>query len=115
MQLAWIDAERIIVRLPSSELLAFNNQGKRIDFDPRSIDPSFAGFFRAAPDNPSVRQVQALVEGKLPDRKVVVLGADKTLRRFLLIASDSATGRRIFVYDRTDELLYEIGRSVSVR
>ena len=55
MQLAWIDAERIIVRLPSSELLAFNNQGKRIDFDPRSIDPSFAGFFRAAPDNPSVR------------------------------------------------------------
>jgi hypothetical protein len=115
VQLTWLDAGHVVLRLPSSEQLVFNDQGTRVDFNPQNIDPGFAGFSRAASDDASSSQVQGLVEGKLPDRKVVILGSDKALRRFLLIASEQTAAGRYFVYDRPNDLLYEIGRSVPVK
>jgi len=115
VQLAWFDAGRVVVRLSSSELLVFSDRGKRVDFDPRTIGPSFDGFSRAVADDAAVIQVRALVEEKLPDRNVVILGTDKARRRYLLIASDRAAAGRFFVYDRPDDLLYELGRSIATQ
>lgn len=110
LQLAWFDARQVVVKLPSSELLAFDSRGKHIDFDPRNIGPSFSGFSHTTADDTSTNQVLALVEEKLPDRKVTVLGSDKARSRFLLIATDRKSSGRLFVYDQPNDLLYEIGR-----
>jgi hypothetical protein len=111
-QMAWLDAGRVAVRLPDSEILAFNDQGKRIDFDPRNIK-SLAGFSRAPVDDSSTGQIQAITQGKLPDRKIVILESDDSRNRYLLAATDGAGAGRLFVYDRRSDLLYEIGRSLS--
>ena len=110
--MAWLDAGRVAVRLPDSEILAFNDQGKRIDFDPRNIK-SLAGFSRAPVDDSSTGQIQAITQGKLPDRKIVILESDDSRNRYLLAATDGAGAGRLFVYDRRSDLLYEIGRSLS--
>jgi hypothetical protein len=115
VQLEWLDSGRIAIRFNNSELLVFNDQGRRVDFDPRSINPSFAGPIHAIGDDPSAGQVRTLAEGKLPDRKVVVLASDNARHRYLLIASDQAGVGRFFVYDRPNDLLYEIGRGTSTQ
>jgi len=111
-QLAWFDEGRVVIRLAGSQLLAFSNQGKRVDFDPGAVDPHFAGFSRSMPSDEALGQVRALAEEKLPDRKVVLLGSDRAHHRYLLVGSDRAGARRLFVYDRPNDLLYEIGRTV---
>jgi hypothetical protein len=57
-------------------------------------------------------EVQALAEKKLPNRTVVVLGSDMAKERFLLFVSAPSAIGRYFVYDRPNDLLYEIGRAV---
>jgi hypothetical protein len=113
--LAWLDAGRVVAKLSGSELLVFNDRGERVDFDPQGIGPAFSGLAGSVADDASESRVQALAEEKLPDRKVVILGADKARRRYLLIATDQTATGRFFVYDRSDDLLYEIGRSVSAK
>jgi hypothetical protein len=115
VQLAWLDSGHIVVKLPSSEILAFNCRGKHVEFDPRKIGSSFGGFSRALEDNSSTSQIQAIAQGKLPDRKVVLLASDDSRNRYLLMASDKAGAGRFFVYDRPTDLLYEIGRSQSTQ
>jgi hypothetical protein len=112
VQLTWLDAGRIVVRLPSSDLLVFDDRGKRVDLDPRSVDRSLESFSQAAAGDEAATQVQALADGKLPGRKVVILGSDEAGHRFLLVASDRAGTERYFVYDRPNDLLYEVGRPV---
>ena len=110
VQLAWVDGGRIVVRLPSTELLIFNDRGQRVETEARNLVPNFSDSSRAKTDESLVDKVQALVEEKLPNRKVVVLGSDQDGKRYLLSASDQSAFGRYFVYDRPNDLLYEIGR-----
>ena len=111
-QLAWFDARVVLLRLPSGELLAFDATGKRVDFDPRVVGPSFAGLSRGAPSVDLSEKIDSIAEGKLPGRRVTVLGTDVAQRRFLLTAVDPSKVGRIFVYDGASDLLFEVGRSV---
>jgi hypothetical protein len=114
-RMSWFDPGRLLIRLPSSEVLAFDCNGRRVDFDPRRLDASFAGFARTTAVDASFVQVQAIAGEKLPDRKVVILESDRDRRRYLLIASDLAGVARFFVYDRPNDLMYDLGRGASNR
>jgi hypothetical protein len=115
VQLAWLDAGHVAVKLPSSEILAFGNQGKHVDLDPQILGSSFGGFSSTPVDESSTNQIQAIAQGKLPDRKVVILESDRRRNRYLLIASDRAGAGRFFVYDLKEDILYEIGRSLATQ
>ncbi|HEY1793452.1 MAG TPA: hypothetical protein VGG34_11085 [Opitutaceae bacterium] len=114
VRLAWLDADRVAVRLPSSELLAFDSRGNRIDVDPRIAGPVF-DLPRALMGGKADSEARAAAEGKFPHRRVVVLGSDASRSRYLLLATDGAGTGRYFVYDRPTDLLYGIGKSVSTQ
>jgi hypothetical protein len=112
--LRWADAGHVLVPQSAIKSISFNLAGKRSEPDGKSAGLPSAEDSPASAAGPSLAEIQALAEEKLPDRSVVILGADDTGHRFLLLASGSAGPTRYFVFDRTDDLLYEVGRRPSM-
>ena len=109
--LKWADAGHVLVPRSATESISFNLAGKRSELAGRKttgLPP--ADDSRGISTEPSLAEIQALVYGKLPGRMVIVLAADEARRRFLLVASGGAGSARYFVFDRPDDLLYEVGR-----
>ena len=109
--LKWADTGHVLVPRSATESISFNLAGRRSEPSGRkstghppaddSLESSTAS---------SLAEIQVLAEEKLPDRKVGVLAADETRHRFLLLVSGGAGPARYFVFDRPDDLLYEVGR-----
>jgi hypothetical protein len=108
--LTWADAEHVIVPQSSAGSLSFNLVGKRSQPDGKTHASTPADDARSGATDPSLAEIQTLADGKLPDRKVVILGADEARHRFLLLVSGGAGSTRYFVFDRPNDLLFEVGR-----
>jgi len=108
--LQWADAGHVLLRQSATEAVSFNLAGKRSEPDVKTTGLAPADHSRAIATEPTLAEIQTLVDEKLPDRKVVILGADESGHRFLLLVSGGAGSARYFVFDRPNDLLYEVGR-----
>lgn len=107
MQLAWIGGDRVVVTMSGMAVWAYD-VGRRTDLDPRTAGQLPPPLSPSVADETQASEARTLVEAKLPDRNVVVLGCDQLRHRFLLRAVGGG-GERFFVYDRANDLLYEVG------
>ncbi len=114
LQLGWIGGDRVVVRMSGMAVLAYD-LGRRTAVDPRTADPSPGSPSPSLADETLANEVKALVAARLPDRSVGVLGFDQARSRFLVRAATGAADERFFVYDRTNDLLYEVGPGSSAR
>ena len=108
--LRWADAGHILVARSAAGSISFDLAGKRSEPDRKTARISLAGDSADGSSEPSQAEIRALIGEKLPDREVVIVGADNARRRFLLVASGAAGPTRYFVFDRPSDLLYEVGR-----
>jgi hypothetical protein len=108
--LKWADAGHVL--LPQSPVgpLSFSLADKRAQPDDKPHASSPADDARSIATDPLFAEIQTLAEGKLPDRKVVILGTDEARHRFLFLVSGGAGSGRYFVFDRPNDLLFEVGR-----
>jgi hypothetical protein len=114
LQLAWLNGDRVVVKMSGTAVLAFDLP-RRTEIDPRSAGPSPDTPSPSTADETLANEILALAEEKLPDRSVAVLGFDQSRRRFLVRAVDAAAAERFFVYDRANDLLYEVGQNARTR
>jgi hypothetical protein len=108
LELAWIGGDRVVVTMSGTAVWAYD-VGRRTDLDPRTAGQSPRPPSPSMADETQAGEARTLVEAKLPDRSVVVLGFDQLRHRFLVRAADGGGGERFFVYDRANDLLYELG------
>lgn len=112
--LRWADARHVLIPQSATEPICFNLAGKRAEPEAKAAGLASAQDSRASAAEPPLAEIQALAEEKLPDRQIIILGADAAGHRFLLLASGGAGPARYFVFDRADDLLYEIGQRQAI-
>jgi hypothetical protein len=91
-------------------VLAFNDQGKHIDRDPRQFDRAYAKIAQSDLGSAIAGNLADILGSKLPERKVTIIGSDVAQDRFLIVATARNESARVFVYDRANDLLYEIAQ-----
>jgi len=104
--LTWADAGHVLVPQSAGGPLSFDLAGNRSQPDGKTHASTPADDARSIATDPLFAEIQTLAEGKLPDRKVVILGADEARRRFLLLVSGGAGSARYFGFDRPNDLLF---------
>ena len=104
-RIAWIDPEHVRVALVSAGAATFDTKARSWSAAPADSAP--AG--RAAPAHDDA--LQARVEEKFPHRNVEILGSDDAGRRYLLAVSGAKGPARYYLFDKTDDVLVDVGRS----
>jgi hypothetical protein len=105
----WADARHVLVSPKTSKAIIFNLVGDRSEPTNAIAGRVPSAAYRPGADDPAYKQLYSLINQKLPDRQVAVMEADQVKHRFLLLVSGGGGPDRYFVYDHTDDLLYEIG------
>ncbi len=108
VRVRWTDSEHVVVTLPSSQSVTFDLDGMQAgagDPGTESDLSSLSASFRT--------EIQTLAERKFPHRTVSIINADGRLRRFLLAISNGEGPARFYVFDRNDDLLFEVGRETA--
>lgn len=104
LKLGWGPSGALVATEDGAAVLTLDAKGNRVH--PETAAPA------PPPPPPLPADLKAAVEGKLPDRRVALLGQDQTGDRHLLAATTGSGETRYFVYDAANDLLYEVGRAV---
>jgi hypothetical protein len=108
--LQWADADHVLVGRSPATSVCFDLAGRRAEPDGKTSGLASAEASRDAAASSARANLPTLADEKFPDRQVTVLGADQAGHRFLLLVSGGAGSARYFVFDRSDDLLFEVGR-----
>jgi hypothetical protein len=104
-RIRWTDSRHVVVTLASSQSVTFDLDGRQAGKDNPGTEAGLSDF------SARVRtEIQTLAERKFPHRTVSIINADGRLRRFLLAISNGEDPVRFYVFDRNDDLLFEVGR-----
>jgi hypothetical protein len=108
-RLIWVDSRCVLVVTQSGDTCRFDTDGRcfMAASGMRNLSAPRPG--KIVPADLGIPGMQALLESKLPRRSVAMLGCDEARRRVLLLARGATDAGRYFVFDRSRDLLYELG------
>jgi len=108
-RLIWVDSRCVLVITQSGDTCRFDTDGRCLMAASGIPNLSALRPGEILPADLGILEMQALLERKLPRRSVAILGCDEARRRVLLLARGATDAGRYFVFDRSRDLLYELG------
>jgi hypothetical protein len=108
-RLIWVDSRCVLVITQSGDTCRFDTDGRCLMAASGMRNLSALRPGEILPADLGILEMQALLERKLPRRSVAILGCDEARRRVLLLARGATDAGRYFVFDRSRDLLYELG------
>lgn len=109
LSLTWLDAEHVAVSLSDGAPVSVSIAGKISKLSGNAWESAISQAPRSLANDEAIAPMMSTLREKLSHRMVDILGVDTARRRCLFAASGPGVTTRYFVYDRSDEVMTEVG------